>query len=79
MLTDFEKHQLRIARDTLRMNPVIVPVMGGMTIEEAEEIVRKYEDRKRTRHNEARRDRNEALKSCGLVRVKGSQGGTYWE
>jgi hypothetical protein len=28
---------------------------------------------------EARKARNEAYKSCGLVRVRGNLGGVYWE
>lgn len=27
----------------------------------------------------ARHDRDEAYKSCGLVKVRGALGGTYWE
>lgn len=36
-----EKHQLRIARDTLRMTPAMARVMGGMTHEEAREVIRR--------------------------------------
>ena len=34
-----EQHQLRIARDTLRMNDVMARIMGGMTKDEARAIV----------------------------------------
>ena len=34
-----EQHQLRIARDTLRMNDVMARIMGGMTKDEARVIV----------------------------------------
>ena len=35
----------------------------------------------RKRHNTAlrRAKRNDAMRSCGLVKVKGALGGTYWE
>lgn len=35
----------------------------------------------RAKHNAAiaRNDRNEAMRSLGLVKVKGALGGTYWE
>lgn len=34
---------------------------------------------KRAKARAARRARDEALRSCGLVKVRGSMGGTYWE
>ncbi len=34
---------------------------------------------KRARATIARRARNEAIKSLGLVKVRGALGGTYWE
>jgi len=39
----FERRKLEIAKKTLKMNPVMVNIMGGMTIKEAKEIIRKYE------------------------------------
>ena len=33
----------------------------------------------RARKNEARRDRDDVMRSCGLVRVRGAMGGVYWE
>jgi hypothetical protein len=33
----------------------------------------------RGRANQARRDRNQAMRDLGLTRVKGSLGGVYWE
>lgn len=36
-----EQHQLKIARDTLKMNDVMVNVMGGMTKAEARAIILK--------------------------------------
>lgn len=40
-LSVFEKHQLAIARKTLKMNDVGVLVMGGMTKEEAREVIKR--------------------------------------
>lgn len=36
-----DKHQLRIAKDTLKMNPVMARVMGGPSPEEAKEIIKR--------------------------------------
>ena len=38
-----EQHQLKIAKATLKMTDVMARVLGGMTKEEAKEIVRKLE------------------------------------
>ena len=40
-LSTADRHQLRIARQTLRMNDVGVKVMGGMSKEEALEVIRR--------------------------------------
>jgi hypothetical protein len=40
-----EQHQLRIARDTLRMNPAMVAVMGGPSIEESKKIIQRLTGR----------------------------------
>lgn len=40
-----EKHQLRIAYDTLKMNDVMARVMGGMTKDEAREIIKRLTGR----------------------------------
>jgi hypothetical protein len=37
----FEKHQLNIAKKTLKMNDVGVLIMGGMTKDEARQIILK--------------------------------------
>ncbi len=42
------------------------------------ELLRK-ELRKRELRNVNRKARNEAMKSLGLAKVRGNQGGTYWE
>lgn len=33
----------------------------------------------RKKRNLARKERDEVMKSCGLVKVRGAEGGTYWE
>jgi hypothetical protein len=33
----------------------------------------------RRRRNKTRRERDEAYRSCGLVKVRGALGGVYWE
>ena len=38
----FQKHQLRIAKDTLKMSDAGALVMGGMTKEDAKDIIRKF-------------------------------------
>ena len=42
MAHDFvvERHQLRIAKETLKMNDAMVQVMGGMTKDEARRIIK---------------------------------------
>jgi len=45
-LTVPEQHQLKIAKDTLRMADPMVGVMGGMTKEEAREIIKRLESKK---------------------------------
>lgn len=37
----FDKHKLKIAKDTLKMSDVGARIMGGMTKEEAREVVYK--------------------------------------
>ena len=36
-----ERHQLRIARDTMRMTPAMARIMGGPSVDEAIEIIRR--------------------------------------
>lgn len=45
-LTIPEKHQLKIARNTLRMNPAMVAVMGGPNVAEAKAIILKLTGRR---------------------------------
>ena len=42
-LTVPERHQLKIAKDTLRMPEAMVGVMGGMTKSEARRVIEKLE------------------------------------
>ena len=44
-LTVPEQHQLKIARDTLKMSDVGARIMGGPTKEEAREIIKKLTGR----------------------------------
>ena len=41
-LSVFDKHQLNIARKTLKMSEIGARIMGGMTHEEAREIIKKF-------------------------------------
>ena len=43
-LNIFEKHQLKIAKDTLKMNDSFIRIMGGMTKEEAIEVIKQLEE-----------------------------------
>ena len=36
-------------------------------------------EKRRARAREAKREREQALKDLGLVKVRGALGGTYWE
>lgn len=45
-LTVPEKHQLRIAKDTLKMSDAMAGVMGGMSKEEAREVIKQLEAKK---------------------------------
>jgi hypothetical protein len=55
---------------------VVLPSENGKfeTIEEANK-----ELAKRKKRNDARKERDDVMRSCGLVKVKGALGGTYWE
>jgi len=41
-----ERHQLKIARDILKMNDVFVKIMGGMTKDEARATIARLTDEK---------------------------------
>lgn len=60
---------------TIRRGVVVESEYGQFaTKEEAEK-----ELAKRKKRNEARKGRDEALRSCGLKKVRGAFGGIYWE
>ncbi len=40
-----DRHQLRLARDTLKMRPEMAPVMGGMTVPEARAVIARFSRR----------------------------------
>lgn len=50
---------------------------GAFQVRSVPENWREIEARKR--RNEARRERESALRDIGLVKVLGAMGGTYWE
>lgn len=62
-LTVPEKHQLRIARDTLKMPPQLAAVMGGPSISEAKEIIRRLEAAQRESNPLTRKESGEILKA----------------
>lgn len=41
MLTVADRHQLKIARDTLKMSDAMARVMGGMSKEEAKRVIKR--------------------------------------
>lgn len=43
-LTVFEKHRLKIARDTLKMSDLGARLMGGMTKQEAREFINQIKE-----------------------------------
>ena len=55
MIDPIWQHQVKIAKDTLKMNDVGVLVMGGMSKAEAREILRIEGQRRHTSHHPAGR------------------------
>lgn len=41
-LSVFDKHQIRIAKDTLKLSDVGARIMGGMTKDEARNLLRRF-------------------------------------
>jgi hypothetical protein len=74
-----KRHQLRIARATLNMSDAMAQVMGGMSKAEALAIVEQHDADRRANRNAARKAHDQAYKDCGLVKVRGALGGTYYE
>ena len=44
-LTVSEKHQLKIARATIKMSKIGAQIMGGMTHKEAKEVIKKLHEK----------------------------------
>jgi hypothetical protein len=42
-LNIFDKHQLKIAKNTLKLSDIGAKIMGGMTREEAKEVIKRLE------------------------------------
>lgn len=64
-----EKHQLKIARQTLQMSDAMAGVMGGMDKPTALRIVEAHDEAQRAKRNRAARDRHDARTSMGLKRT----------
>lgn len=45
----------------------------------SERVAAEVAEIKRQRRNKARRERDQAMRDLGLVKVRGNLGGTYWE
>lgn len=70
-LTTPERHQLKIARATLKMSPVMAAVMGGPTHEEARAIILKLTGYQGFTVTSAQADRIVKLKIHSDVTVSG--------
>ena len=46
---------------------------------EQSSVARLFAERSRIRAKRARKAKDEAYRSCGLVKVRGALGGVYWE
>jgi len=46
-LSVFDKHRLAIAKRTINMTPAMLNIMGGMTIEEAETVIKELSKKKK--------------------------------
>jgi hypothetical protein len=51
---------------------------GGMTNDQAHELATEKQEQADNR-NRARKERDQAMRDCGLVKVRGALGGVYWE
>ena len=52
----FDKHQLRIAKDTLKMSDAGALIMGGMTKDQAWKIIQKLQPTDRFRNTQVNKD-----------------------
>lgn len=59
-----------------RISSKRTPDSDGVFIVDSIDVQKAF---KNVQRNEARRARNEAMKSLALVRVRGALGGVYWE
>lgn len=39
-LSIFDQHRLKIAKDTMKMNPIFINLLGGMTLKEAKKVIK---------------------------------------
>lgn len=51
-MTIWEKHQLAIAKKTLKMSDAAILILGGMTREEAQKIVDKHKKSKKGKNRQ---------------------------
>jgi hypothetical protein len=51
--------------------------LQNVSAEESAEVLRLFVQRAKA--NRARKVRDQAYRDCGMVKVRGSLGGTYWE
>ena len=57
-LTTAERHQLKIAWDTLRMPKVMIAIMGGMTEEEAFQVIERLTKKRKLKGHKAEEESN---------------------
>ena len=57
-LTTAERHQLKIAWDTLRMPKAMIAIMGGMTEEEAFEVIERLTKKRKVMAQKAEEGSN---------------------
>jgi hypothetical protein len=67
-----EYYTAKTVRDTLTSADLIAEMQAKM-----DRLKKAYNVQRRK--NLARRERDDAMRSCGLVRVVGALGGVYWE
>lgn len=72
-----------MAKYTLLKNKVTgersVRITGGMVIFEKDNQEEYLRLRKLALRNHKASERNQAMRDCGLTRVRGANGGIYWE
>ena len=68
----------RISQEHLSHNE-FHPCDSHETILVLEEVARIRKNQKARKRRVARQEKDQAMRDCGLTKVKGSQGGTFWE